>query len=350
MHQQRTKRNRNKEWKITSEQIFHAMRNGTIRVSDFNPPWWLRNGHIQTLWAPLFRRKIRLPIRRERWDLPDNDFLDLDFTLNNSKPLVLILHGLQGSIDSPYAGGLLQALVNNGYRGVLMHFRSCSGELNRLPRLYHSGETGDPLHVMETLRRRFPDTPMAMVGYSLGGNALLKLLGELGDKSPLTTAVVVSVPMRLDICTDRINSGFSRLYQRRLLKSMIRVCLKKHAHSPLPVNIDINAVARSRSFWEFDNEFTAKMHGFADVHDYYQRSSSRQFLKNIVTPTLIIQAKDDPLTSADVIPAAHELSPAVTLEVSRHGGHVGFVEGTPWKPRYWLEQRIVQHLNHAMRA
>jgi predicted alpha/beta-fold hydrolase len=308
----------------------------------------LRNSHVQTLWAPLFRR-IRPATRRERWELPDGDFLDLDFTLNDAGPLVLVLHGLQGSIDSPYAGGLLQALAGNGYRGVLMHFRGCSGELNRLPRLYHSGETGDPLYVMETLRRRFPDTPLAAVGYSLGGNALLKLLGESGNRSPLATAAAVSVPMRLDICADRIDSGFSKLYQTRLLKSMIGACVKKHARSPLPANIDIDAVARSRSFWEFDDVFTARMHGFSDVHDYYRRSSSRQFLKDIVTPTLIIQAEDDPLTSAGVIPDEHELSPAVTLEISRHGGHVGFVEGSPWKPGYWLEQRIVRYLDQTLR-
>lgn len=338
-----------KESKITSEQALHARRHGTIRRSDFNPSRWLRNGHIQTLWAPLLRHNPRPATRRERWELPDGDFLDLDFTLNATGPLVLVLHGLQGSIDSPYAGGLLQALARNGYRGVLMHFRGCSGELNRLPRLYHSGETGDPLYVLETLRRRFSDTPIAAVGYSLGGNALLKLLGELGNRSPLTTAVAVSVPMRLDLCADRIDSGFSKLYQRRLLKSMIGACVKKHACSPLPESIDVGTVVSSRSFWEFDDAFTARMHGFSDVHDYYHRSSSRQFLKDIVTPTLIIQAEDDPLTSAGVIPAAHELSPAVTLELSRHGGHVGFVEGPLWKPRYWLEQRIVQHLNQTLK-
>ncbi|HEX7026905.1 MAG TPA: hydrolase [Gammaproteobacteria bacterium] len=320
-----------------------------MRASDFNPPWWLRNGHVQTLWAPLFRRRVRPATRRERWELPDNDFVDLDFTLHDSGPLVLILHGLQGSIDSPYAGGLLKALADNGYRGVLMHFRGCSGELNRLPRLYHSGETGDPLYVITALRQRFPGVPLAAIGYSLGGNALLKLLGELGDRSPLTTSVVVSVPMRLDICADRINSGFSRLYQRRLIKSMVAVCLRKHKRSMLPPDIDIHAVANSRSFWEFDDAFTARMHGFADVHDYYRRSSSRQFLKDIVTPTLIIQAEDDPFTSAGVIPAAEELSPAVSLEISRHGGHVGFVEGTPWKPRYWLERRIIRHLDERMK-
>src|SRR5690606_7179488 len=146
---------------IISEHPAHIARHGSIRSSDFNPPWWLRNGHIQTLWAPLFRPKTRPATRRERWELPDNDFLDLAFTLNDSGPLVLILHGLQGSIDSPYAGGILKALVDNGYRGVLMHFRSCSGELNRLPRLYHSGETGDPLHVISELRRRFPGVPLA---------------------------------------------------------------------------------------------------------------------------------------------------------------------------------------------
>jgi hypothetical protein len=318
--------------------------------SAFYAPWWLRNPHLQTLWLRLFQRNIRVQIRRERWELPDGDFLDLDFTLNDSGPVVLVLHGLQGSIRSPYAAGILNALSAGGYRGVLMHFRGCSEEPNRLPRLYHSGETGDAAYVIEQLRMRFPDTPIAAIGYSLGGNALLKLLGETGANSPIKTAIAISAPLLLDVCANRINTGFSKLYQRYLLKSMIAVCLQKHKTRPLP-GINIDAVKNSRSFWDFDNELTSKIHGFKDVHDYYQRSSARQYLKDIRIPTLIIHAEDDPFTTEKVIPNADELSPTVTVEVSRHGGHVGFITGnSPFRMKCWLEERIVSYLDEKLKG
>ncbi len=317
-----------------------------IHSSDFKPAWWLRNPHAQTLWAARARRRPQVQTYRERLELPDGDFLDLDFTPNKSGPLVLVLHGLQGSIESPYAAGILRILSDNNYRAVLMHFRSCSGELNRLSRLYHSGETEDPLYVIKLLRQRFPNTPIAAIGYSLGGNVLLKLLGEQAN-SILDAAVAISVPMLLNHCADRLNTGFSRLYQRHLLNSMLDITRRKRALLP---ELDFKTVDRCKSLWEFDNEVTAKLHGFQNVHDYYKRCSSRQFLSNIKVPTLIVHAKDDPFTTSEVIPNENQLSPAVRLELSSRGGHVGFVGGRwPWKAHYWLEQRIIHYLNNTLK-
>jgi predicted alpha/beta-fold hydrolase len=160
-----------------------------IRNSDFVPPWWLRNAHLQTLWPYLFRPRPRIKTRRERLELPDGDFLDLDFTLNESGPVVLVLHGLEGSVRSKYAAGLLTCLSAHGYRAVLMHFRGCSGEPNRLPHSYHSGETRDPAFVIDWLQARFPRQPLAAIGFSLGGNALLKLLAEQGENRKLQTPI-----------------------------------------------------------------------------------------------------------------------------------------------------------------
>jgi predicted alpha/beta-fold hydrolase len=231
-----------------------------------------------------------------------------------------------------------------GWRALVMHFRGCSGEPNRLARSYHSGETGDLQTVVTWLRQREPETPLAAVGYSLGGNVLLKWLGEQGERAPLTAAVAVSVPFQLAGAAERMQQGFSRVYQWVLLRSLRRNALRKFRDwHPPPV--DLARVRRMRSFWSFDDGVTAPLHGFADVHDYYRRASSRQFLAAIRVPTLILQARDDPFMTASVIPSAAELSPATTLELSEHGGHVGFVEARPrWRVGYWLERRIPLYL------
>jgi predicted alpha/beta-fold hydrolase len=314
--------------------------------SEFEPPWWLRSGHLQTLWPFLWRPRPRIATRRERLELPDGDFLDLDFTLNESGPLVLILHGLQGSIRSKYAAGLLQCLSANGYRAVLMHFRGCSGEPNRLPHSYHSGETRDPAFVINWLRARFPGQPLAAIGFSLGGNALLKLLAEQGGNCALSTAIAVSVPFLLNEGSDQFNRGLSRIYRHYLLRSLIRSVMEKHRIIGLAARINLDAIRGCRDFWVFDNEFTARLNGFKDVHDYYQRSSCRQYLHAIKTPALILHAKDDPFMTPRTVPTEHELSAQVVLELSEHGGHVGFVSGNnPFSMRYWLEERILRHLN-----
>lgn len=316
-----------------------------ISQSSYYAPWWLRNRHLQTIWANKVRRPVKISTEHKRLTTPDNDFLDLAMTEDEGGMPVLVLHGLQGSIESRYASGLLKSLSSAGHTAVLMHFRGCSGTLNTQPRLYHSGETGDVMLVTEYLKQRYPGRQIAAAGFSLGGNVLLKLLGELRQDSPFAKAIAVSVPMRLDYCADRINQGLSKMYQYMLVASMKKTVIKKYLAGQLD-NIDIQAVKNAKTFWEFDDAYTAPIHGFNDVHDYYQRCSSRQYLKTIQTPTLILHAADDPFISKQSVPEERELSDAVQLEIGPHGGHVGFVYGAwPWRTRYWLEERITAFLS-----
>lgn len=313
-----------------------------IRTAAFQPAWWLRNRHAQTLWASVIRRGPDIRLRRERLELPDGDFLDLDWA-GEQGPIVLVLHGLEGSSRSRYARGLLCAIRARGWRGVLMHFRGCSGMPNRLDRGYHSGETGDLAAVVATLRAREPDTPICAVGYSLGGNVLLKWLGESGAANPLAAAVAVSVPFQLDDAARTLEHGFARVYQWSLLRRMRRSLRRKFRRRASP--IELEGLRALRTFRAFDDYVTAPLHGFAGVDDYYQRSSSRQYLGGIAIPTLILHARDDAFMTRAAIPQAQELSASVTLELSSYGGHVGFVSGAcPWRPSYWLEQRIPAHL------
>jgi len=315
----------------------------------FRPAWWCRNPHLQTLWPVLFRRHPRPRLRRERLELPDGDFVDLDWTLNDHGPLIILFHGLEGSSRSHYARAMLDALPRHGYRAVLMHFRGCSGEPNRLPRAYHSGETGDIDFLIRTLKRREPETRMAAIGYSLGGNALLKWLGEHGDSSPLRTAIAVSVPFLLHESSMHLNRGFAKVYQHKLLKSLKQNVRRKAAHLPPPVPLDTLDVMNS--FYDFDDRITGPLHGFRDAAHYYTASSSHRYLNRIRIPTLILHAKDDPFMPPSVVPLSADLSPAITLSLHENGGHVGFVAGgTPWRPRYWLDQAIPAWLDRHLHA
>ncbi len=323
-----------------------------IVESEFRPAAWLKNPHLQTIFAASLRPRPRLQVRRERIELPDGDFLDLDWVDAGTRPdapIVILLHGLTGSIQSKYARGLMRRLNAIGWRPVLMHFRGASGEPNRLPRGYHSGETTDIDFVERLLQARQPDTPLAAVGFSLGGNVLLKWLGEQGSAAPVVTAVAVSVPFDLRLCAESIRQGFSRLYQDRLLRGMragIHIKFQR-IDSPIP----LPDLRRLRDFIQYDDAITAPLHGFADVDDYYNRCSSRKFLKDIRVPTLVLHASDDPFMSPQVIPRDDELSDAVTLELSQQGGHVGFVSAGPHgRPVFWLEQRIPAHLQRYLPA
>jgi predicted alpha/beta-fold hydrolase len=314
------------------------------RGSSFRAPWWLKFAHLQTVYPTLFRHGPGIALRRERLELDDGDFLDLDWTQGEQGPVVLVLHGLEGSSRSPYARGMLAAAHSRGWRGVVMHYRGCSGEPNRLPRSYHSGETGDLSLVIDHLRSTGDVPALAVVGYSMGGNVLLKWLGEAQSGAAIDAAVAVSVPFTLSLAADRLKRGFSRVYQQRLIAELRAKLRHKFCHRDCP--IDLERANASRDFWEFDDRVTAPLHGFEDVHDYYTRSSSRQYLRNIRVPTLILHARDDPFMTPDVLPVRDELSPSIELEVSPCGGHVGFVYGKlPWRPRYWLEERIPDFLS-----
>ncbi|MCB1875442.1 MAG: hydrolase [Chromatiales bacterium] len=322
-----------------------------IKESAFRPAWWLPGAHAQTLWASTVRRIRPPPTRAERLELADGDFLDLNWLEDGDGPVVMVLHGLQGSIESRYAAGLLNALRTRGYRAVFLHFRGCSGEPNRLARSYHSGDTGDLQILADLVAKRYPGIPSALVGYSLGGNVTLKWLGEQGRGAAVQAAVAVSVPLLLDRAATRLDQGLSRLYRRHLLGRMARAYEQKFRTRPQEAPIPLEQLTEIRSFWAFDDRITAPLHGFKGVDDYYGRSSSRQYLRGITVPTLILHARDDPFMTPDVIPSEAELSPAVTLELSEHGGHVGFVTGViPGRAGYWLERRILTYIDNCLRA
>lgn len=318
------------------------------RRAQFKPAWWLPNSHLQTIWPSVCRPEIKnISLERERLELPDGDFLDLDWSGKNLPgPIVLVLHGFEGSIESHYSKGMLQAINQRGWRGLFMHFRGCSGEPNRLPRGYHSGETDDVNFVVKTLLAREPDAEMAAIGYSLGGNMLLKWLGETGDKNPLKAAIAISVPFDLHKAYKKINSGFSRLYQWYLVKAARERLVHKFEIVKGPFDsFDAAELAGIGGIEELDLKYTVPVHGFSSVEEYYTTTSSRYYLHSIRVPTLLIQAKDDPFMTEDVIPAQYELSKEVTLEVTETGGHVGFVSGKyPWRPEYWLEERAPEFL------
>ena len=305
----------------------------------FTPPAWLRNPHLQTLWPYLIRYRTHAQVRRERLELPDGDFLDLDWNLAPAGPTVLILHGLSGSVDSHYARTLLTYLQRRGLRGVLMNFRGASGEPNRLARSYHGGETGDLSAVVQILRRREPAAPLAAVGYSLGANVLLKWLGEQGHRAPLDAAVAVSVPFDLGRSTARLMQGFSRLYQWHILRNLKQALAIKARTVPLP--FDVHAAERIGDFRRFDDLITAPLHGFRDADEYYTVCSAVRYLGAIRVPTLIVHAADDPFVPPDALPGPDGLSETTVLELSRHGGHVGFVgEGRALSREGWLDGRI----------
>ena len=314
-----------------------------ITRSAFRPAWWLPGPHLQTLFPSLFRPRRPPPLIRERLELPDGDFLDLEWTVNTPGSIVLVLHGLEGSLESHYTGGMLAALAQQGYNACMMYLRGCSGEPNRLPHSYHSGKTADLDFVVETIQQRLPQKPLSIVGFSLGGNILLKWLGEQGEGARIRTAVSISVPFDLNQAALQLERGLSRIYQHHLVKKLHAAAKRKAALHPLPWPAE--HIHELRTFRRFDNEITAPLNGFRDVDDYYNRASSKQYLKSIRVPTLLIQARDDPFLPAAALPQDDDLSPSVTLELSRQGGHVGFVSGNnPLHPQYWLEQRVIRHL------
>jgi predicted alpha/beta-fold hydrolase len=316
--------------------------------SQFKPAWWLTNPHAQTLWAAFMRRKAKPDLQWQRLELDDGDFIDLawcspaEFDKSCGKT-ILILHGLEGSVHSKYALGLMSRLQQKGYRCCLMHLRNCSDEPNRLPESYHSGKTSDVQLVTDILAQQMDIRFYAAIGFSLGGNVLLKWLGEQGDNIPLQRAAVMSVPFQLAQAAERMNHGFSKIYQSYLVGKMQRSYKTKFARIASPLHVDAEQL---NSFWTFDDQVTAPLHGFKDVHDYYQQASSRQYIPKIKIPTLILHAKDDPFMYPQTAPTADELPDNVWLELTSHGGHVGFVSGSiPGWGYYWGEQRLVEWID-----
>ncbi|WP_460805081.1 hydrolase [Microbulbifer agarilyticus] len=321
----------------------------------FKPATGLANCHLQTIFPVFHRPKPWIRTQLQWFPTPDGDRIGLHtparLTDDPTQPIVLVLHGLEGSVESSYIQGLMPALLSAGFQVAVMHFRGCGGIPNLLPRAYHSGDSEDPRWLTSKLAEHYPNTPLMAVGYSLGGNVLLKWLGEDGEKSPLTAAVSVSAPLDLHLSSRRMNTGFSRVYQKHLLDSL-KKSLKRKAQDPAIAQAmpQLNAPRAFSNFRYFDDYFTAPLHGFRDVDDYYDRASSRPHLINIARPTYLVHAEDDPFVSPKAIPTSADVSGSVTLGISKRGGHVGFISGSLWQPRYWLEEAIPAFLRAQLTA
>lgn len=311
--------------------------------SDFKPAWWLRSPHLQTLWPVFFKKRHKLDLKNEQVELEDGDFVDLCWSKKASDKSVLVLHGLEGDINSHYINGILYQLEQSGYKPVLMHFRGCSGRANRLARAYHSGETGDLAYIIEYINKVTGSYPFAVVGFSLGGNVLLKWLGETGDKNPLKKAVAVSVPFKLHDAARRLEQGASKIYREHLLASLKKTYIEKFKVLKSPLHVDVKQL---KSFWDYDDRVTAPLHGFSGAQEYYDRCSSRQFLKNISVPTMIIHSSDDPFMFESTVPGKEELNGNIEFLLTEKGGHVGFVSGFfPLKLNYWSEDKIIEFMS-----
>ena len=314
----------------------------TLAAEHYRAPAWLPGGHAQTIW-PLLIKGPMPRYRRERWDTPDGDFIDLDWIAGAADaPCVALFHGLEGSSRSHYARRLMHAVARLGWHGVVVHFRGCSGEPNRRPRAYHSGDSAEIDWILRRLAaNRYP--ALFAAGVSLGGNALLKWLAELGPQASaiVSAAAAVSAPLDLAAANVALSSGFNRVYARHFLRTLIPAAQAKDRI--FPGRIDLQRALQSRTLGEFDDAVTAPLHGFLGVDDYYARSSAGPLLAGIETPTLLLHAANDPFLPAAALPRPERLPAAVTLELHRHGGHVGFVHG-PLPGRIdWLPQRLLAH-------
>lgn len=308
----------------------------------FKPSWWLRSPHLQTLWPAFFKRRHKLDLISEQVELDDGDFVDICWSKKEAAKTILVLHGLEGSLASHYANGIVYQLEQAGYRPVFMYFRGCSGRMNRLPRAYHSGDTADISAIVEHIKVKTGSYPYGVVAYSLGANVLLKWLGETGANNPVKKAVAVSVPFRLHDAGKRLEIGVSRIYREHLLSSLRHTYTEKFKILSTPLTIDVD---RLKSFWDYDDQVTAPLHGFSGAREYYDKSSSRQYLKTIHVPTRIIHASDDPFMFRDTVPEANELSDNVDLLLTQQGGHVGFISGkTPFTAYSWCEKKIIEFI------
>jgi len=315
--------------------------------SPYRAPAWLPGGHLQTIYSSLFIRVPPINYRRERLELADGDFLDFDWVDGHAgSPVVVLFHGLEGSADSPYARDLMARVQARGWHGVVAHFRGCSGEDNRLPRAYFAGDSEDIEHILRHVKSQHVDAPVCVVGVSLGGNALLKWLGEQGDtaRTLVERAATVSAPLDLTAAGHALDRGFNRrVYTARFLHTLKAKALRKAAR--FPGLLDADAIAAATTFREFDTLVTARLHGFHDAEDYWLKVSSRQRLKSISVPTLVINARNDPFLPASALPTPDEVSPAVTLDQPATGGHVGFPSGPFPGNLDWLPRRLMQHFD-----
>ncbi len=316
-----------------------------ISPISYRAPSWLPGGHAQTIW-PVLRRGAPPPYRRERWDTPDGDFIDVDWldaAEEAGAPLVVLFHGLEGSSNSHYATALMPALARRGWAGAVPHFRGCSGEPNRLPRAYHSGDSAEIDWILRRLRSRFPQRTLFAAGVSLGGNALLKWAGEqeAAARDVVQAIAGVCAPLDLTAAGQALQRGFSLLYAKRFL-----VTLKANSQAKLarfPGLFDEGRMRAAGTLYDFDDAVTAPLHGFRDAADYWRRASSKPWLPGIRLPALVINALNDPFLPRQALPSAKEVSATVMLDYPAGGGHVGFVSG-PFPGRLdWLPNTLLAY-------
>jgi predicted alpha/beta-fold hydrolase len=323
------------------------------RAEIYRPAWWIPGAHAQTLWGKFFRPRPPVPLRIERWNTPDGDFVDIHRLEGPpNSPRLLFLHGLEGTIRSHYVAGFFGEAQRRGWSADLLIFRGCGDEPNRAPRFYHSGETSDLAMALERIHAEHPKAPIVLAGVSLGGNVLLKFLGEQGSavSDRVVAAAAISVPFDLERGARFISNGFSRIYDRHFLRTLRQKALAKLAR--YPGLFDADELNRAENIYEFDDAVTAPVHGFKDAHDYYSRSSSLGFLDRVAVPTLLLSAIDDPFLPADVLDQVRGVARKnshLDLEFTAHGGHVGFVGGrNPWRPFYYAEWRACEYLTTAL--
>lgn len=325
--------------------------------STFRPAWWLPGPHLPTIYSKLARR-IEMPaeVARRRLPMPDGDVVSVDRLPGHpTRPRVILLHGLEGGAHSTYARGVLHEAKRRGWAADLNLWRTCDGEpVNLVHRAYHSGASDDADVIIRTLTAEEPDRPHLLLGVSLGGNVLLKWLGEQGAQVPANVrgAVAVSVPFDLARASRHIDSGLRRVYSRFFLKSLVAKSLAKLERFP-ELALDRDRLARVATLWEFDDVVTGPLHGFRDAEDYYTRSSSLRYLDGVRIPTLLLHAQDDPFLPRAVLAdvrAAIARNPSLHGEFPRRGGHVGFIGGPhPWAADYWFERRVLDWLGQHAR-
>jgi predicted alpha/beta-fold hydrolase len=313
---------------------------------NYQAPRWLPGGHLQTIYPALCIPKPHVDFRRERWHAPDGDFIDVDFVDGQpGKPLLVLFHGLEGSSNSHYARSLMAHLASLGWHGAIPHFRGCSGELNLSPRFYHSGDAQEVHWIMHAMRHyhdRHGVGALYATGVSLGGNALLRWLGESQHEADFVDAAcAISAPLDLANGGAALGKGFNRLYTAFFLQSLKPKCLKKLEQ--FPDLFDRAAMLAARNLYEFDNIVTAPLHGYQDTDDYWHRASARHVLSEITVPTLVLNALNDPFLPARHLPRT--AGPKVTLDYPEEGGHVGFAVGNVPGSNNWLPQKILHFLS-----
>ena len=313
-----------------------------VLTSRFRPPSFLGNGHAQTILPVLLPRRIAIPFTRTRLELDDGDFLDLDWTRAGHGRLAILAHGLEGRSSQKYIRGMAETLHNARWDVLAWNFRGCGGEPNRLPRAYHSGDTADLAAVIAHAAADYPR--IALIGFSLGGNVTLKYLGEAPPHPAIVAAAAISVPLDLASSARKLDRQWSnRAYLRRFLVPLIAKIEAKALSFPGELNTE--GIRAIRSFQEFDDRYTAPLHGFRDAADYWKRASARQFLPRIAVPTLILTARNDPFLTDESLPFAEaEANPSLFLEVPESGGHVGFLDfarGT----QPWFERRVAEFIS-----